>query len=129
VLCCSCSLSLKKLANPKHAKGVASVFEAANLIISCVSDSARVRWLVNKCQEAKYGKVCVVYQQQQQQQQQHKSRGSSSSNNGAGESSSSNSGESSSSSSSSSGRSSSRSSGSCWGSAGFVSALPGLSLF
>jgi hypothetical protein len=55
---CSADLAIKKLGKPKHAKGVASVFESANTIINCIDDSSRVRWLVNEHQKDKYGKVC-----------------------------------------------------------------------
>jgi hypothetical protein len=72
----SLSLGLKHFAMEKHCPNVAAAFESANLVVNCILENARIRWLVNQKQVELYGKVGEVVGARQQRRSSNSSRSS-----------------------------------------------------
>jgi hypothetical protein len=53
----SLALVLKHWAKVKHCEHVAAWFESLNLMINCILENTRIKWLVNQKQKEIYGKV------------------------------------------------------------------------
>jgi hypothetical protein len=55
----SLALVLKHWAKLKHCEHLSIWFDSLNLIINCILENSRIKWLVNLKQKEIYGKVCL----------------------------------------------------------------------